>query len=226
MRTPHYPQTASELEYLAGHPAIAPRLREMRPSLYDHTITTSSLALDMAHYFSKSHDERRDIGIGALVHDFGKLKHQELYEKSGNFTQEEWDLARTHPEEGALMIIQDFGSRDKVLRMVLMHHVPNVNNSYPPTSFERRQRPTLVEEEKRQQDRRDEYRFPEEVQLLALADKYEALTSPFRANYRTPLRPREALEELPSIVRVNEKFYDALTTVIARELAENKLRAA
>ena len=77
---------------------------------------------------------------GALLHDLGKLSvADEILEKPGTLTEEEWALIKRHPEVGAQMI-EPLEVLSGALPVVRHHHERPDGSGYPMGSKEMRYR--------------------------------------------------------------------------------------
>ncbi len=69
-----------------------------------------------------SEEEVRDIGYIGLLHDCGKLSiPEQILNKPGKLTEEEFDVMRRHTTHGE-NILKDFTSLDGLIDGVLYHH--------------------------------------------------------------------------------------------------------
>ncbi|MGI8975083.1 MAG: HD-GYP domain-containing protein [Gaiella sp.] len=120
-------------------------------------------------------DERLDqLRVGAALHDIGKLNvRPAVLAKPGRLDEAELAEIRTHPVEGA-WLIAGVPSLASALPYVLFHHERWDGLGYP--------------------TRRAATEIPIEGRILALADAFDAMTSP-RA-YRTACAPDDALGEV------------------------------
>jgi HD-GYP domain-containing protein (c-di-GMP phosphodiesterase class II) len=94
-------------------------------------VTALSVLLHSEAYLL-SHDEMLDVGIGTLLHDFGKVfVSQEILTKEGRLTAEELQAYRSHPEEGYQYLKKHTRLSDISLGIVRSHHERNNGNGYP-----------------------------------------------------------------------------------------------
>jgi len=97
------------------------------------------------------------FGIGALVHDVGKLIiSSELLNKPGKLAPDEWDLVKRHPAAG-VEILADMNFPDGIFPMVRSHHERWDGLGYP--------------------DQLAGDGIPRAARILCIADVYDALTS-------------------------------------------------
>jgi len=129
-----------------------------------------SIALSMG--FSK---EKSDLlKRAAELHDIGKLvTHENILNKKGKLTEEEWATIKKHPIIGEDVLRPVLMDED-VLAMVRSHHERYDGNGYP--------------------DGIKGDNINIFAQIISVADTYDAMTSP--RPYRSALSKEEAIEEL------------------------------
>lgn len=94
-------------------------------------VTALSVLLHSEAYLL-SHDEMIDVGIGTLLHDFGKIFiAPEILNKEGKLTPAEVEAYRSHPEEGYQYLKKHTKMSDISLGVVRYHHERNNGNGYP-----------------------------------------------------------------------------------------------
>jgi HD-GYP domain-containing protein (c-di-GMP phosphodiesterase class II) len=94
-------------------------------------VTTLSLLLHSEAYLL-SRDELVDVGIGTLLHDFGKIfVAPEILNKTGKFTESELTILKRHPEEGYRFLKEKTKLSDVSLSIVRHHHERNNGNGFP-----------------------------------------------------------------------------------------------
>jgi HD-GYP domain-containing protein (c-di-GMP phosphodiesterase class II) len=139
----------------------------------------------------------RELAIGGLVHDVGKLSvPNEILQKPGALTDEEYDAIKRHPELGSDLVRQ-LGFSAQVARLVLDHHERLDGSGYPRGLGA----PDL----------------DIETRILAVCDVFDALLS--TRVYRPAWTLEKALELLSreSGTGFDPACVDALERVIARE---------
>lgn len=94
-------------------------------------VTALSIMIHSEAYLLK-HDEMMDVGIGTLLHDFGKtFLPEEILNKTGKLTEEEISRFKRHPEEGYVFLKENTSLSEIALAIVRMHHERNNGNGYP-----------------------------------------------------------------------------------------------
>jgi putative nucleotidyltransferase with HDIG domain len=121
-------------------------------------------------------DEREQdlIHTAALLHDIGKfILPDSILFADRKLTDEEWQLIKLHPEQGA-MLVQRIDGYGPVAEIVLYHHERFGGGGYPAG---------IAGEE-----------IPLGARIIAAADTYDVMTA--RDSYRKPVSSEEALAEL------------------------------
>lgn len=94
-------------------------------------VTALSLLLHSEAYLLPR-DELVDVGIGTILHDFGKIfVSREILEKTGRLTEEEMNQIRKHPDEGYKYLRGKTSLNDVSLSIVRYHHERNNGNGFP-----------------------------------------------------------------------------------------------
>ena len=119
--------------------------------------------------------ERVDLLINAAqLHDIGKLGiHEDILNKKGTLSEDEWDMIHQHPVVGEDILKPVFLDRD-MLTVVRSHHERSDGTGYP--------------------DRLKGGQISQFAQIVSVADAYDAMTSS-RA-YRQALTKEEAIARM------------------------------
>lgn len=98
-----------------------------------HSLQVTALSILLhAKVYLVSRDELEDVGIGTLLHDFGKVfVPQEILNKSGKLTEAELAQFRKHPEEGYRYLKEKTRLSEISLDIVRYHHERNNGTGYP-----------------------------------------------------------------------------------------------
>jgi HD-GYP domain-containing protein (c-di-GMP phosphodiesterase class II) len=107
------------------------QLRASDEYTFTHSVNTCVLSVLIAQQFA-TQAEAIEIGMGALVHDLGKLAiPAEILNKPMALTDEEWQLMRTHPTAGieCLPLGQRMGSA--LSEAIGQHHERLNGRGYP-----------------------------------------------------------------------------------------------
>jgi HD-GYP domain-containing protein (c-di-GMP phosphodiesterase class II) len=142
---------------------------------YYHSVNVCLLSMALGRFSGFGTDELRMLGLGALLHDVGRVVVDEVALRNpGRLTNEDWAQVRLHPQEGASTIMAASGSGQEIAAVVaLEHHLRLDGSGYPELGG---RQPHLFS------------------RIVAIADSYDAITS-FRP-YRPARTPNEALRIL------------------------------
>jgi len=172
----------------------------------EHTRGVALRAVQVGEELGLAPVRLRELAIGGLLHDVGKLAvPNEILQKPGALTDDEFDVIKQHPEIGA-ELVRDLGFSRQVARLVLDHHERLDGTGYPRGLGA----PDL----------------DIETRILALCDVFDALLS--KRVYRDAWTLEDALEHLSkeSGTKFDTACVNALKRVIDREQNESARRAA
>jgi HD-GYP domain-containing protein (c-di-GMP phosphodiesterase class II) len=154
--------------------ALTRAVEARHPWTRGHAGRVADLATAVARSLGWDTAQVERVRLGSLVHDVGKLSlATELLGKPGPLSMLELAQVRTHPTAGARLVAQTHGA-EAAVPCVLFHHERWDGSGYPfgvsgPS-------------------------IPIEARLVALADAFDAMTSP--RPYRGPMTVEAALAEL------------------------------
>ncbi len=144
------------------------------PYTKGHTERVASYAMALANRLSFDEETLRTILFGALLHDIGKMGVlDEIIQKPGPLTEEEWELMRAHPVVGA-QIVEKMEFLTGTIDIVRHHHESWNGKGYPDG---------LRGEE-----------IPLLARLVTVADSFDAMTTD--RPYRKALSLDEAVRRL------------------------------
>lgn len=111
-------------------------LGEVLSTAHEYTGSHSRSVVVLAHQVGEAMglDEGtlREIEFGALLHDVGKLAvPNEILNKPGALTEEEWDVMRRHTREGEQMLTRIGGVLAEAGTVVRSHHERYDGRGYP-----------------------------------------------------------------------------------------------
>lgn len=142
---------------------------------YTHSINVAVLAVVFGRYFGLGKPELQTLGEAGLFHDLGKTRiPDDILDKPGRLTPEEFDVVKAHPELGASILENRGVVSGGVLKAVRCHHEKFNGTGYP----------LAVSGD----------RIPLSAQILSLADSYDAMTS--QRPYRKAILPNSAMRIL------------------------------
>jgi putative nucleotidyltransferase with HDIG domain len=149
------------VDSITSHPDVSIWLTQMKnrdeyTSL--HCLNVCVLTVAFCRHLGYSEDDLRTIGLGALMHDIGKsLTPQEILNKPGKLSREEWAIMKRHPEDGYQMMSKSGQIPAQALAIIRMHHLRRNGLGYPEPLRSEELNPLIFS--------------------VAIADVYDAMTS-------------------------------------------------
>jgi HD-GYP domain-containing protein (c-di-GMP phosphodiesterase class II) len=124
---------ASEEAFLGARiRALMVRLAEKDVSTEEHTRRVARLAVELGEELGLSPARLRDLAMGGLLHDIGKLSlSTAILQKPAALDDGEYELVKLHPERGRELLTELGGFDDSVTRLVLDHHERLDGSGYP-----------------------------------------------------------------------------------------------
>ncbi|MGI9319837.1 MAG: HD-GYP domain-containing protein [Thiogranum sp.] len=100
--------------------------------LVTHALSVCTLSLAFGRYMGLKNEALVDLGLGALLHDIGKIKlPDEVLDNAANASEEERALLEGHTMIGAMMLKNLGGLPDNVIAIVNDHHERANGSGYP-----------------------------------------------------------------------------------------------
>lgn len=94
--------------------------------------STFAFSLSMGRHLGFSREEMLEIGIGALMHDVGKMKiSPQIIKKPDALTEEEWVEVRKHPIYSLEILEESKGIPEQSKQIALQHHERYNGKGYP-----------------------------------------------------------------------------------------------
>jgi len=175
--------------------ALLVRLADGDTSTEEHTRRVALLAARVAEELKLPAALRRDLAMGGLLHDIGKLSVPlEILQKPGPLTDAEFAEVQRHAEAGRRLLEELGGFPETVRRLVSDHHERLDGTGYPRG--------------------RHGCDLAIETRILAACDVYDALVSD--RVYRSAWSPERALELLgaESGTGFDPKVVEALERIV------------
>lgn len=133
---------------------------EIDVSVTQHGISVGVLSLMIGHSLGLPKAELRDLALGSLFHDFGKLKIPDaIRRKRGELTEPERNYLKMHPNLGFDLLSACSLYPKSVMNIVLHHHEFIDGSGYP--------------------DHLKEKDIPQLTQIVSLVNHYESLLTQF-----------------------------------------------
>lgn len=146
------------------------KLKQYDYITYQHSIDTGGLVLKFMEFYNI---QNRDLYIGALLHDIGKLKIPlEIIQKLDRLTSTEYQLMKKHIQYGYSILYKE-GFNKTIQNIALLHH-ERING----TGYLCKKKQSI----------------PYEAKLIAIADCFSAMTG--KRQYQEPKSFIEALSDI------------------------------
>jgi len=154
--------------------AIINTLHEKNKREEQHSFRVSALCLGMGNALGLQEYENEELKLVGLLHDIGKIAIDEnVLNKPGKLTEDEWIEIKRHPEIG-YRILSTVNDMSDMASYVLYHHERWDGNGYPKGL------------------KKDEIPFVSRI--ISIADAYDAMTS--ERSYRSALTEEVAIAQL------------------------------
>lgn len=135
------------------------KLKEIDEGTFLHSLSVSALMVTFGRVLGMGENDIRDLGIGGLVHDLGKMIIPlEVLKKKGQLTRDEFSIIRSHPQRGFAMLKRVKSVvPPSALDICLYHH-----EKFDGTGYPRHLRGEAI---------------PYAARIAAICDVYDALTT-------------------------------------------------
>jgi putative nucleotidyltransferase with HDIG domain len=150
---------AEEEAFLGSHiRALLVALAEKDAYTEEHTRRVALRAVQVGEELGLAPERQRELALGGLLHDIGKLSVPDaILKKPGALSEAEFSEVRQHVESGVALLHELGGFSDTVHRLVRSHHERLDGSGYP--------------------DRARGHDLSVDVRILAVCDVYDALIS-------------------------------------------------
>ncbi len=98
---------------------------------YTHCVNVAVLSLLFGSYIGLDEKKLKELGVGAILHDIGKIKVGEsILKKRGALSEKEWEVMRKHPEFG-IEVLEGKSIPESARQVILQHHERCNGTGYP-----------------------------------------------------------------------------------------------
>lgn len=153
------------------------RLKTADEYTYMHSVSVCALMVSLGRQLGLDDDTVRDAGMAGLLHDLGKaVMPQDIINKPGKLTDEEFAIIKSHPVRGYEMLLESGVDNERVLDVARHHHERIDGKGYP--------------------DKLPEDKISLIARMSAVCDVYDAVTSdrPYKAGWD----PAESVSKMAS----------------------------
>jgi len=171
-------------------------IRSFDDYTFAHSVNVAVLSLIMGIALGYDQIKLRNLGIGALLHDIGKIKIPlNILNKAGKLTDEEFEIMKSHSAEGFQILRENREFTILIAHIAYQHHERYDGTGYP-----------------RNLKEKNIHKF---ARIVAIADVYDALTAD--RPYRKRILPHEACEYLMG--SCNSHFDYQLVSIFLQHVA-------
>lgn len=202
-------ETESTLLYVSSRPVfymlsdkmkkiknIADRIREKDKYTYVHDFRLQEYSMKIGEMLGLSRSSIENLLYAAAFHDIGKINvPDEILNKPGKLTPEEFEYIKRHPSEGRRILEETF---IKNVGSIIEQHHERLDGSGYPYGLKGNE-------------------IPMEARIIAVVDSFDAMTSD--RPYRKAMSVDAALKELKSLVG---KHYDARVVKALEEILKHE----
>ena len=108
------------------------RIKTADEYTYMHSVAVCALMIALAKSLGLDQETCTEAGIAGLLHDIGKTKiSDDILNKPGKLTDQEYELMKTHPDEGYKILTTHYSVGEKVEDVCLHHHEKIDGSGYP-----------------------------------------------------------------------------------------------
>ncbi len=108
------------------------RLKNKDDYTYLHSVAVCALMIALGKQLGLSEADIKDAGMAGLLHDVGKMMiPDEVLNKPGKLTDEEFEIIKNHPRRGWEVLSASPGANAVALDVVLHHHERVDGTGYP-----------------------------------------------------------------------------------------------
>ncbi len=108
------------------------RLKTATEYTYLHSVAVCILMIAVGKQLGLQGEELKQAGMAGLLHDIGKMEiPDEILDKPGKLTDEEFDIMKSHPQCGCELLKSCDGVHETALDVCLHHHERVDGKGYP-----------------------------------------------------------------------------------------------
>ena len=148
-------------------------MRSVDDSIYSHSLNVALISRILGKWLHWSREDLDELILAGLLHDIGKaMIPEEVLNKEGKLTDDEFDMIKQHPQAG-YNLLKNMHLDPRIKKATLMHHERCDGSGYPMGL--------------------EEIMIDDFALVIAIADVYDAMTA--ARKYRSPLCPFQVITE-------------------------------
>ncbi|MCF0185202.1 MAG: HD-GYP domain-containing protein [Bacteroidaceae bacterium] len=148
-------------------------MRSVDDTIFAHSLNVALTSRAIGKWLKLPKEDLNVLTVAGVLHDIGKTQiPEEVLNKPGKYTDEEWEMVKSHPLQGK-SILADKGFDPRIIKAALQHHERFDGSGYPRGLFG---------------DEIDDF-----AAIIAIADVYDAMTA--ARSYREPLCSFQVIAE-------------------------------
>jgi len=146
--------------------------------LFNHSVNVGILTMALGETMGLDVAALKELGLGALLHDLGKINIPEtIIRAPRKLTDEEWEIIKRHPVDG-VKILEQMGVQSEIaLRVTKEHHIDFDGRGYPRLGPDEQPHPYSM--------------------IVHVADTYDAMTTV--RPYTAPADPNQAISRMKKL---------------------------
>jgi len=146
--------------------------------LFNHSVNVGILTMALGETMGLDVAALKELGLGALLHDLGKINIPEtIIRAPRKLTDEEWEIIKRHPVDG-VKILEQMGVQSEIaLRVTKEHHIDFDGRGYPSLGPDEQPHPYSM--------------------IVHVADTYDAMTTV--RPYTAPADPNQAISRMKKL---------------------------
>jgi len=146
--------------------------------LFNHSVNVGILTMALGETMGLDVAALKELGLGALLHDLGKINIPEtIIRAPRKLTDEEWEIIKRHPVDG-MKILEQMGVQSEIaLRVTKEHHIDFDGRGYPRLGPDEQPHPYSM--------------------IVHVADTYDAMTTV--RPYTAPADPNQAISRMKKL---------------------------
>ncbi|SHJ27258.1 HD-GYP domain, c-di-GMP phosphodiesterase class II (or its inactivated variant) [Clostridium cavendishii DSM 21758] len=165
-------------------------------TIYRHSLNVTAISFILGKWLGLDERNLNLLTYSAILHDFGKSQiDEDILNKEGNLTDEEYEIFKTHPIVAYRHIEKIPYINSAVSRIILMHHEKNDGSGYPLQAKENQ--------------------IPKLSKIIAIADLFDQVSSDrYSQKINGPFSALQAIKD-ESLTKLDYTYCDTFLSHIA-----------